>query len=1255
MAVVGEAHIVVRALTNNVAADIRRGFNGGENIGRKAGESLGDAFKRGFGNKVNANIFTRFSDALNTIAPKAEEVSTSFHNLMRRGFTLGTTFSGIVGGISSVIGALGALVGSAGNAAASLAVIGNGAFAAASAMGVAKLALGGVGRALGLLNKAHAGSAKAATDNAAQQAAAAQRVQQAEQSLARVIETNRDQLTNANNQVRDAQLALNAAIKAGQEELQQLGFDAEDAALAEKRAQLDLQDARDKLAGVQDLPPNNRARQDAELAYQEADLNYRRAKDRTQDLNKEQDRAARTGVAGTQGVIDASKNLKDAEANRVKTVRDGARQEADARQAVVDALKAQAAAQKKANDAAAAGPNPYAGLNAAQIRFVNGLQRLKPLLTTLKATAADAFLPPLLDAINLIANRMFPTLNKGIGEVGRAMGSAVGSIARGLTGVTALANIGALFSSSARIIRILGVAIGNLVAPLTTVLVASAPNAERFANAIEKASERFSRFVDAANKSGALATFFKNAGDTAAQFGRIAANVMGGFSAVMAANTGPGSGGGMLLDSLEKATQNFQNLGDAANKSGLRQYFIDAANNARPIFALLGDIGKAFLRVGANPNIGKAFGILRGAVGPLEHLQNTLVGALPSLAGLVVQIVKITDVLQDTGSVKVFFDTLKTVAGAVLGFVSNPAINNVMTMVSRIAAVVAALVLVSRTGIYVKDVVVGSFAKISKNIGAAIDAPKRFAQQMALMTYSSNPLARGLGRAGSAVVGFGRSIGRAMLGPVGIVIGIIALLVGAFIALYKTNAQFKAQMDAVWKQLQGVFVNALGQIMAAIQPLIPVLTGAATQILTALAPIFPLLAGALGNLITQLVPVVTMIISALVPALASILEAVIPLVTTLITALIPVFTQIIQAILPLVVLLINILVPVLTQLLGAFMPLITTLLGAFLPIFGLIIRAIMPLVTTLLGVLMPVLTFLIRALLGVVTFILSMLVPVIKFLVGVIQNVIAFLPQLGTVFANVWGAIVRFVSDAIGTIVNVIRNEINGIRIIWNAVWTGIKNFFALIWRAMVLVYTPIINGIKNYINNLMRGISIIWNAAWRGISSFFGGIWQGIVSTVKGIGGTFRDVFNNVKGFISSAFRGVVGTVKGPINTIIDLVNGAIRGLNKLHVKLPAILGGGTFGISIPTIPKLAAGGIVRPTTGGSIVNVAEAGRAERIEPLDAQGLSVRDRAIIAAMTSDRPAGVTLNLYPPPGANNREIADMVNREIAFQMRKGGY
>jgi hypothetical protein len=94
-------------------------------------------------------------------------------------------------------------------------------------------------------------------------------------------------------------------------------------------------------------------------------------------------------------------------------------------------------------------------------------------------------------------------------------------------------------------------------------------------------------------------------------------------------------------------------------------------------------------------------------------------------------------------------------------------------------------------------------------------------------------------------------------------------------------------------------------------------------------------------------------------------------------------------------------------------------------------------------------------------------------------------------------------------------------------------------------------------------------------------------------------------------------------------------------------------FTLDTPNIPQLALGGIVSPSPGGTLARIAEAGKPERVEPLDPDGLSKRDKAMIQ-MLSGGAGGMTINVYPSKGMNESELANMVSRQIAFQLRRGG-
>ncbi len=254
MALVGEAHIIVRAITTGVADDIKRGFNNiDDSVAGRAGRELGNSFFRGFNSSGSGNIFGRISDGLRTLVPDAEQAREQFRRLVKTGYYLQTGLSVLVGALAAVGGGIVALGGTAVAALPSFVSLANIMVGLRIGLGVAKLALGGVGEA----------------------------VQQA------------TQLTKQ----------YGSVASAVARQIKQLAFDAEAASLNLRRAGLNLEQARENLLAAQQLPPNSRARREAELAYEEADLAYRRA----QEADKEAQKAKKRGAAG--GANDPFGNL----------------------------------------------------------------------------------------------------------------------------------------------------------------------------------------------------------------------------------------------------------------------------------------------------------------------------------------------------------------------------------------------------------------------------------------------------------------------------------------------------------------------------------------------------------------------------------------------------------------------------------------------------------------------------------------------------------------------------------------------------------------------------------------------------------------------------------------------------------------------------------------------------------------------------------------------------------------------------------
>lgn len=1257
MAVVGDAYIVVRALTDKVEGDIRRGFSGVDGAGRRAGESMGEAFTKGFNQNADQNVFGRFIDGLNKMAPGAEQVRKQFQQLAARSYMVGTALAQILGAISALIGGLVALGGAAGGAIATFAVLGNVFAAFALAMISAKLALGGVGKALGAVNNQGGGAGDAA------RAAALQRVTDAERALAQTIENNRETLVDANNAVRDAQLALNDAIKQGQEEIQQLGFDAEEAAISEQRAAIELEKAREVLARVQDLPPNSRARQEAELAFAEAELNLRRAKDRSEDLNAEQDRLARTGVAGTEVVIDATNRLAEAEADKARAVRDAARAQVAAEEQV-------AAAKVAAASAGGGGVDPFKGLTQSQKDFVNFLVGLKPLMAELRQVTSDAFLPPLTQAITLLATRAFPVIRDGLEIVAGAVGNATVSIAEALTEAKTLINIETLFSSSARIIEGLGRSIGNVFRGVLGLLAYLAPLAERFVGFLEKKSGAFANFFNADENKKKITDFFERAEWSTSKFGEVFGNIFGGIGAIINANIGPGTGGGYLLEWLVEATEGFSKLSE---DTGLNDYFLNVATNAQKVMSSIGALISELIALGENQSIGATFDILATGAPIVGDILNKFADAGESAALLVVEIVKIVDAFTDTASMEVFFTTLLVLAQNVNDLLDNELVKSFMAVSSQFFAFGAALVIAqgiakkvflfmvgSATGVYnaimwlprAATFVQGGFIKMS---AASIPLHTKFVT----MAGSSNIFTAALGRMGlAAQVAKGKlamlGIGMTNLlkGPLGVILGVLALLVTAFTVLYQTNDAFAAQMDAIFGQIMGWVASVMPAIMGFLTPLIegfmvlaqqvlPILGQVFGEIFTQLGPTFqtafgeimgtlqqvlpPLLAAfmmlaqALGGALTQILPI-------LADAFMQIMDALLPLIPVLIDALVPAFTGILNAILPLVPMLIDALIPAFVMIVEAIVPLVTQLLTTLIPAFAGLLTNILPLITMIINQLVPAFVTIIEAIMPIVTMIIELLVPIIITLME------AFMPLI-TMIIEMLVPVLLTIIEAIMPIVTTILDLLMPVLTVLIEIFAGIVEVIMVVVGAIIDFLMPIIVAI---------------------IQSF-----TDFIKFLPSIGKVFEDIWNGIVNFFKGISNWLIGIVEGMVNGMIDAINNFTRPFRDAIEGVVEFFGGNIEIGIIPNVrlPRLAKGGVVSPVDGGTMAVVAEAGRPERIEPLDANGMSKRDKAIfdmIEARQATAPAGgISITVNPSPGMNERELASLVSRELAFQMRKG--
>jgi len=178
----------------------------------------------------------------------------------------------------------------------------------------------------------------------------------------------------------------------------------------------------------------------------------------------------------------------------------------------------------------------------------------------------------------------------------------------------------------------------------------------------------------------------------------------------------------------------------------------------------------------------------------------------------------------------------------------------------------------------------------------------------------------------------------------------------------------------------------------------------------------------------------------------------------------------------------------------------------------------------------------------------------------VVTGIMVYIGIWAAIITWLWQSVISPVFAAIGQIFNWI----------WNTIISPIVGFISAGLRAWGAVFTWLYTSIiKPVFDGVAAAFNWVWNSIIKPVISF-------ITGAINRVGATIRAVFGGIGAFIGSAFQSALSVMRGPINGIIGLVNSAIRGLNSLSVTIPdwvPIVGGQTWGLSIPTIPMLARG----------------------------------------------------------------------------------
>ena len=620
------------------------------------------------------------------------------------------------------------------------------------------------------------------------------------------------------------------------EEVQQLGFDAEDAALSEKKASIDLEKARETLQRVQDLPPNSRARREAQLAFEEAELNLRRAKDKNSDLRKEQERLAKAAVAaGTTQAQQTSTYL-------------------DAQKRVVDAVRDQQDAQDALNKAKSGGTqdtnfqNALADLSKEAQGFVRYMiGTFIPSLKTLRDALGKQLFSQLESNLERLRTVLFPALRPALIQLGDDIGKAFGKITDAIVKPENIEKLNKVIAQSGISIQSYATSLGNIYEGFLTLLVAAEPLINRFNKFIENKTAAFADYLNLQEASGELTKFFNKAGDIAAKLGSIFGNTFRSLVNITKANFSPGGGGYILIDWLNEVTSKFDSFsGSVSGQQALQKYFRDVAINAKAVLQSLGAFVKIILQAGADPGVKAFWDTLKTGAPAFGEILKGLNSAGPQLAKFVVSLIDFGRVTLSSGAIQVFLSTLGSALNALTKILDNPGMQGLFNVTAQLLAFSLALGTIGDVVKFGSKVIEGSILAL--------------ADVIPFLTNPIQSLTTAYLKLGPSVTAAAEAFGFAGAGPFLAAIGIFTAVAAVLILAYNKSEIFREAISNLVSVVGGTLKDAFNQINSAIASVAPSLGG--------IMGIFKALGDFIGKYIVPIIAVV--LVSAIKQATAAI-------------------------------------------------------------------------------------------------------------------------------------------------------------------------------------------------------------------------------------------------------------------------------------------------------------------------------------------------------------------------------------------------
>ena len=520
--------------------------------------------------------------------------------------------------------------------------------------------------------------------------------------------------------------------------------------------------------------------------------------------------------------------------------------------------------------------------------------------------------------------------------------------------------------------------------------------------------------------------------------------------------------------------------------------------------------------------------------------------------------------------------------------------------------------------------------------------------------------------------------------PVVAVVAVIAVLVAAFVHLWKTNEEFRNKVTAIWERVKSAFQGLADKI---------------SSLLGGIEINFSTITAAIGKVWDGFCNLLAPVIIGALDAVATALETVFGVLSGLLDVFKGVFTgnwqQAWDGVKSIFESVWNGIKGIFTAVLEAIKGVVNTFLGWFGTNWQNVWNGIKTFFTNTWN---SIKSFFEGIWTGITTFVTSAwetIKNVVKTGLLFIQELISAAFQLITLpfrfiwencketIISIWEAIKGAVSNAINAVKTTLTTVMEAIKGVVTEKWqmlktsvetivNGIKAKVTQVWTAIQTALSPIVDRIKTSVTDAWNTAKTNVTTALNGIKTTVSSVWNTIKSTVStavnAVKSTISTGLNAAKSTVSSIFNSIKSTISNTLNTAKNTVQSAINAIKSKFnfswslpkLKLPHVSISGKFSINPPSVPHFSISWYKKAMDNGMILNsptifgmkgnnLLAGGEAGSETVVGTQSLMEMIRDAVASMaggTTINYGGVNINLYATENQDIRELADEIEYRI---------